>query len=455
MAISAKKIRQFKCPNCGGELQLQNARTKYVACPYCGTTADAGSDVFKILTKAEHPSKFPPRSFLKLGMVGEIYGKTYKIIGRTAWRSNYREYWAEDGETGYSSEVWTFDEWLLINEDGGYKTIIEDREGFSFSDTFFPTFPILPGEKTTIPDYTDGKTSQRIVEYGKSEILYFEGESTYLVVPGNTVGFSEYRNYVKSYLAEWRYDEQKVIKEIEFFEERKIPKTDVQKMFANDPEVAAKLKSENERRKVNRFNKRILVFTGLALFLYALFFNNSGYNFHNTFEEYFRPSESETVTPWMPLNDSTETMTVISRNNFPVTPEDKEIDMSASFTMQDSSHCLFKIFVLNDKGDTVLSQSKFAYDYIKGYKPDSVEYDYYRAFNQDAIYQGFVANFQKPENLRVGVTFEVPKKREKPDTLLSAYVGLYSHVQKKQSALAILLGLGMFAAGFFFKTKKV
>ncbi len=453
MAFSAKKIRQFKCPNCGGELQLQNARTKYVACPYCGTTADASTDAYKILTKAENPNKFPPRSFLKLGMTGEIYGKAYKIIGRTCWRSRYKEYWSEDGETGYSDETWTFDEWLLINEDGGYKTIIEDSEGYSFSDTLIPKFPILPRENSYVPDFRDGKTQQRVQEYGTSDIRYFEGESTYLVAPGNKAGFSEYRTFSTAYIAEWRFDDKNQIKEIEFFEERKIKKADLMDMFRNDPSIREKLENAELKRKENKINKYVMVFTGLALFIYAVFFTGDNYNYHNTFTEVFNPYEAEKTQPWKSLNDSTEVLSIVSSNLFPATVEDVTIDLSLTPSVSDSSECRMTLFVLDDKSDTLYAQSGFYYQYTKGYYPDSTEYDYQYASNTSGFFQSFLVKFEKNENLRIGVSFEVPKKRKLNDTL-STNVSVYSSKPHVNTGFAIIIGLLLIAVGLFFKTRK-
>jgi len=234
MSFEEKKVGQFKCQSCGGGLELSSKRTKYVSCPYCGSVADASTDAYKILTKGVSPDKFKPRSFIKLGMRGNFDGKEYKVIGRTCWRNDYKEYWDEDGETGYSDEKWNFEEWLLLGEDGDYKSIIEDEDSFAFAESFIPNYPSIP-EGTQTKDFNDNK-NVRVLEYGQSEILYFEGESTYLVKPGSVVNFSQYSKNDIDFIAEWRFFENGEIKEVEFFKETKVFGRDLKKAFRLEEE---------------------------------------------------------------------------------------------------------------------------------------------------------------------------------------------------------------------------
>lgn len=241
-------IRQFPCPNCGNQLQLINKKTRYVGCNYCGIVSDPNSEASKIILKLNSPSKYPPFSFLKLGMKAYINGFKYQVIGRTRWQTTHMEYWKEEIYSGYGTEKWVYDEWLLMGERFDYFYIVEDADGFYISKNIIPKYPNLPIFSPNLIYGIDPHPvkNQRLNEIGSAKVLFFEGESTYQIKPGDTIHYASYEKNKISYVIEWRTDEdnphnQYEIKEIEFFEEKKCPIHILKKWFSNDHEASTNI----------------------------------------------------------------------------------------------------------------------------------------------------------------------------------------------------------------------
>lgn len=241
-------IRQFNCPNCGNQLTIINKRTKYVGCNYCGAVSDPNSEVSRIILKLNSPSKYPPFSFLKLGLKAVIDGFEYKIIGRTRWQTTHMEYWKESSYEGYGTEKWVYDEWLLMGERFDYFYVVEDAEGFYVSKNIVPQHPSLPTNAPKLSMGIDPKPvqNQPLSEVGSAKVVFFEGETTYQIKPGDAIHYASYEKNKISYVIEWRTDEdnpqnQYEIKEIEFFEERKIPIQELKKWFARDEQTTQRI----------------------------------------------------------------------------------------------------------------------------------------------------------------------------------------------------------------------
>ncbi len=449
MSINKRKIRQFKCPSCGGQLELQNARTKYVACPYCGSVADASSDAYKVLTEGLHPEKFKTRSFLKLGMTGVFDGKTYKIIGRTAWKSDYYEYWSEDGESGYSHEIWTYDEWLLINEDGIYKTILEDDEGYKTAVSYIPKYPYIANDTSRGKNFDSGR-KVRIKEYGKSEILYFEGESTYLVKPGDSVKFSMYGNSTFQYSAEWRYDEIGNMKEVEFFIERKLSKADLMEAFKDDPSLKEIYEKAMAKFAEKKINKKILIFAGLINIILGILFSNIYSNTGQSIDKRFDAYEIAQTSPW--VTDSVKRVSFITKDRLRITPDDEYVYVYLNPELGDSVAAIISFYMLNDKSERVFEIKKYYYNIREGYTPEAEEYQL--ANNISSINKTFEVNVQKDENYRVGVDFIIPKDLEiKKSYKLYADVRVSTIPTQHNTGTAFLFGFILLIVGFTRKTK--
>lgn len=450
MSFEEKKVGQFKCQSCGGGLELSSKRTKYVSCPYCGSVADASTDAYKILTKGVSPDKFKPRSFIKLGMLGDFDGKEYKVIGRTCWRNDYKEYWAEDGETGYSDEKWTFDEWILIGEDGSYMSIIEDDERFAFAESIIPKYPSIP-EGTEMLDFHFNEM-QRVVEYGDSEILYFEGESTYLVKPGNVVKFSQYKGEDADYIAEWRFFENGEIKEVEFFAETKIFGNELKKAFRlideTKKETATPTRSDDY--KTNNQKKRIWFFAGLLNFIIGIIIVISSpygdtvnlYEYNGIIHEGYNPVK------WIKITDSTKAIGGFLPEKFIIKPEYEEIELRMNYQVPATSfEGKYITYFKNSKGKVVFEHSQYNYHFTyykkTGYKAHNA-ISFIEKFNVTGLSGEYTVEFQ----------FEVPmayKETSLSDEKIGTSLKILEIKQGWGGGAFIFFGIVMLLISLFIK----
>ncbi|MEL6591941.1 MAG: hypothetical protein AAFQ87_04375 [Bacteroidota bacterium] len=275
-------VKQFDCPSCGNGLSLKHPRAQYICCPYCGSVLDAKSEEHQILEQLGKPERQKPMSFIKLGQVGTLEGIDYQVLARTRWRMRYKEYYSEEGETGYSDEVWVFDEWLLISADRTYAYLVEDREGYWISEEIIPETPTLLTKNRRMSFYK--KQSNQIVrEYGQAEVIYFEGESNYRIKKGDKVNFAMFKERGISYSAEWRMvGNTKEIKEIEFFKETPLSRRKVLEAFADNEAVAQLKQSEGNWRYILRVIGATMLF--LLLGLGYSFVSNGSEVYSNTFD---------------------------------------------------------------------------------------------------------------------------------------------------------------------------
>ena len=136
-------VKQFNCTNCGSALEVLHPRAKYISCQYCGSVLDTNSEDHQILKALDPPKKHKPLSFIRLGQTANFDGMKHQVIARTRWRMKYKEYWYEEGDSGYSDEIWIYDEWLLMAEDRTYFYLVEDKEGFHIVEDIVPHHPVL------------------------------------------------------------------------------------------------------------------------------------------------------------------------------------------------------------------------------------------------------------------------------------------------------------------------
>ncbi|MFK7923297.1 MAG: hypothetical protein AB8H47_15140 [Bacteroidia bacterium] len=256
-------VKQFDCTNCGNGLDIKHPRAQYISCPYCGSVLDLKSETHQILEELGNPSRQKPMSFVRLGQVGTINGIDYQVLARTRWRMRYKEYYSEEGETGYSDEVWVFDEWLLIAADRTYTYLIEDREGYWMSEEIIPETPSLMPKNLRM-SFFKKQPKQIVREYGDAEVIFFEGESNYRIKKGDAIRFAMFKERGINYSVEWRLAKnQRSIKEVEFFKETPITRRKVIEAFANNDEIAALKQKEGNWR----FIFRIAAATALFLLL--------------------------------------------------------------------------------------------------------------------------------------------------------------------------------------------
>ncbi|HMA37173.1 MAG TPA: DUF4178 domain-containing protein, partial [Chloroflexia bacterium] len=101
--------RALNCPNCGGPIQVENAYTTLVVCPFCGSSLyihDTGVDITgKTAKLAQYPSR------LAIGATGQIQGRAFRALGRIRYQ--------------YAGGFW--DEWNLQFADGQIGWVEEDE----------------------------------------------------------------------------------------------------------------------------------------------------------------------------------------------------------------------------------------------------------------------------------------------------------------------------------------
>ncbi len=229
-------VDQLNCKGCGNALSVLNPRAKYIACQYCGSVLDLSSEEHQILETIGKPEKHAPFSFLELGMIGNFEGRTYQLIARTRWRMKYKEYWYEEGESGYSNEVWIYDEWLMMDENKTYFYLVEDKTGYWVSEEIVPETPMLLDSSLAMQFY-HGQPQRRVQEYGSAEVIFFEGESNYTIKKGDKIRFSTYKDRGIDYTAEWRMESESEVKEIEFFREVPVSRRKIIEAFGSNEQV--------------------------------------------------------------------------------------------------------------------------------------------------------------------------------------------------------------------------
>lgn len=238
-------VKQFNCSGCGAALEVINPRAKYIACQYCGSVLDNNSEEHQIMMSLSPPEHHKPFSFIKVGLIATFNDKKYQVIARTRWQQDYYEYWSEDGETGYSRELWVYDEWLLISEQRTYFYLVEDKKGYYISNEIIPDKPSLPSDDRYW-SFMKNHRDQIIREYGAAQVVHFEGESNYQIKINDSIQFASYKHKNEIYIAEWRIDDNtNAIKEIEFFKEVKISKKEMLQAFEANEELNA-IRSKGE-----------------------------------------------------------------------------------------------------------------------------------------------------------------------------------------------------------------
>ena len=270
--IQLAAVQQFNCTNCGAALEVLNARSKYISCQYCGTVLDVLSEEHQILKALDPPANHPPMSFIRLGQMAQFNGLDYQVIARTRWRQKYQEYWYEEGESGYSSEVWVYDEWLMLSEDRTYFYLIEDKDGYHRSEEIIPELPVLRPDNLRMRFY-EKQPKKIIKEYGHADAIYFEGESNYQIAVGDRIHFSMFQDRRAKYSSEWRVDEKDRIIEVEFFKETPIARRKLLEALENNEEI----QQIRAKEKDWKFVFRLAQFTFLALLIMTIYsFLSSG-----------------------------------------------------------------------------------------------------------------------------------------------------------------------------------
>ena len=435
--LEGNKLKTVSCSACGGDLEIKNQRTKFVACQYCGTTSDISGAVTDV--KKGNPVRFKPRSFLKIGMIGDFNGVAYQIIGRTAWHNNYQEWDSEDRK--YYTEKWDFDEWTLLSDEGTYKTIIEDKEGYKIAETQIPKFPNIPDGHSNKMQHFHTNQEVLLQEFGTSYIRYFEGESTYLIQIDDFSKFAQYSSGA-SHIAEWRYFDNKEIKEVEFFKETKIAKSKLLEFFGENPDVKAISNALKIAKNENKRTGSLILAFGILNLLVGIFFLSME---NSTVATLFRVA-TLTQPSWTPLNDST----LVSEGEFDVkliVPKDiPTISLFTSCNIPiDSLELKSRIILSNNQNETVAVIDDYFYSYLSD--TDS------SAYNSTELHD--FSSTGVDEELTVKMHFEIPKGfKERSDGISVSY--LFEMVPTRYGSgvsFSIMLGIFLIVIGLIIRKR--
>jgi uncharacterized Zn-finger protein len=105
-AVSAKG---FKCPNCGGPVNLElPGKSQVIRCPYCSSVLEPGHDV--LVLKEKYNEKFPHKMWIPLGAEGTLEGVKYKCVGMVVRGDDDGGEWCE---------------YLVFNPYHGYRFLVE------------------------------------------------------------------------------------------------------------------------------------------------------------------------------------------------------------------------------------------------------------------------------------------------------------------------------------------
>ena len=149
----------------------------------------------------------------------------------------YQEYWSEEGESGYSNEVWVYDEWLMIDANRTYFYLIEDKEGFWVSEEIvsLKNQPSCPQNRRM--SFFKSQSDQIVREYGSAVVVHFEGESNYKIKKGDAINFAMYKFRGIDYSVEYRKNKDEIT-EIEFFKETPVSRRKLLEAFGDNEEIA-------------------------------------------------------------------------------------------------------------------------------------------------------------------------------------------------------------------------
>ena len=288
-----KDITQIKCPNCSGELQLKDKRTKTIVCSQCGAMSGFDKEKTALIFR-EDIGKLNHFSFLKVAQELNLDGIHYIIIGRTRWQSTYSERWEEEDEgrleVGYDHNCrWAFDEWVLLSEQHTYLYLIENQnQNIYLAKSIYPANPAIPRNFNS-PQMSQIDFNRKYSgfkdadEYGYTELAGVEGEATYDVALQERTYFWMYAASKQQYSVEIRIDEQKSIREIEYYVEKPISSYKLLlALAAYDEDLQSKLQAQKQLTRLISF----LLISGVMalLVVYMVFTSQSKVLLQTSFE---------------------------------------------------------------------------------------------------------------------------------------------------------------------------
>ena len=254
-------IKVLTCPGCNAPLGITSPKTQTLSCAACGSVIDASSEAGRILASTS-PQGYPPRTFIRLGMIGSLGATHFQVIGRMSYYCSINEW--DDEDNCYCADTWSYDEWILGGENKEYLYLDEDEEGYFLARPFTPTSPKIPNHGEDYFSLDKEISPQRIREQGTARLVHFEGEFTYLPEIGEETHYAEYVIGETIFSVEWRYKESKEqIEEVEFFSAKPISRLELLTAFGLEREAEEEKDKQAASEEYTRWG---MAFAGAGVF---------------------------------------------------------------------------------------------------------------------------------------------------------------------------------------------
>jgi predicted RNA-binding Zn-ribbon protein involved in translation (DUF1610 family) len=115
-----EKARQFACPNCGAQVEVQLEGTRSITCRSCHSLIDLSQGIGGELRHAIQDE--PVQPLIPLGTVGTLQAAQWQVVGfqhRMGWLA------------GEDDERFGWSEYLLFNLKRGFVFLVDSQEGWS------------------------------------------------------------------------------------------------------------------------------------------------------------------------------------------------------------------------------------------------------------------------------------------------------------------------------------
>ena len=231
------------CPGCGAFARVfRNGQSQ---CPYCGTTLPP-------LPFTHAGGYFRHESPIKIGMSAKITGKAYVAVGRIQFEQ------MDDGT------VYTWDETLLLSQDGEARYLEFDEGKWTISEGFNPSDAPAPHELMAASPgrtYRLQNLTVSVTDAGSCTVSAVEGEIPWEVERGSRNQFVDLEGGGGFFGAEIGSDG-----EVEWFRGRRMEEATILEMFGLKKEAEVAVGKQNARADRSKFGCLTSVLALVALF---------------------------------------------------------------------------------------------------------------------------------------------------------------------------------------------
>ena len=167
-------FKQFNCPSCGAELQLQYRFSQMVVCPFCDQTSHLSGE--GLLAQGEKIKLADYGSKFFTGATGTIFNTNFRVFGRLRleYPDGFWDEWLIRLENDPEKEYW-------LQEDEGEYILFEKSDKLPDNSNF---------DKTNVGDRINFESYQIFIsEKNNAKIIGGEGELPHRIKPGEQCDF--------------------------------------------------------------------------------------------------------------------------------------------------------------------------------------------------------------------------------------------------------------------------